>query len=386
LKRFAMFIDVAERGWVNHGELLGALSRVDPLSIVVARQPIILGGRRLVDEYCSSMQCIAIESADALKRALDKIVNAINNVLREIGREAMESGRIPSTASSRVEDAIRGAISAADRDLARASRVVCRDIAALGCYIPSHPVRIYGETFGPPAIVIDVESIEEMVLGVARELELDKYDRESLLRDFLTSIVVHELTHSFTDMSPSHAPAKRFRKVCGDLYHRIIEEGLATYYQLKQFLESYDRASRVLLTARLLNGQSLEYRAGLAMFKRMELEHVRNVFALWTRIFASEAVQGLYLGPLMTATIMGGAVSPYDLLRLLHSLCDWLRFYELHRHYGPVMRQLAALLERLACTLWLTLEGVDPGLLEEALWRILALSLASAAPSARLVS
>jgi len=367
LRRYAMFLDVVEREWVRYGYLLDELSGARPINVAAARARIVLGDSSLVDSYCRPRYCIPLSEAAKLGEALDKAMDIFSSSLANVFSDRRMSEAFSRRRLTELDASVSEAIAIMDMYANRIEMRMCRDLGALACFVASKPIYIDSKRIDPPAILINVAGVEELIDSIDVIQVRDRYTMDSLRNKLLASILIHEVLHSFTDMSPESAPRNRLREVCRGAYHTIIEESLATYYTLKYFLENPSGA-KIMIVARLLNELPLEYRSGLTLLHSLQ-DPVNLLLRLWTRLLM---LTHDYLEMTLHELIhVSSYLFVYSLPQKVKE-CLWL----------PPFR--SRLVRSLVSEAMALLKSVDVRRFEMFLWRALALQLARSAPTVNL--
>jgi len=376
LRRVGFFIDLLDAEWLDFSRVVAMISEVEPISIALARSMIVLGDESLVDRYCSELSCVSPQEVPRLRAVLNEGLKVFRDTL-------LDSVRRVAWDSSDLDSVIKAVSSCADEASHYMDRLVsvcettsCRDVKGLACFIPRGAIRVDGSLVEAPAILVNLAGVERMVEDVARAM-LGERDRS--YRDFevdtarhrlLAALVAHEVTHAYTDLSAGEAPRKRLARDAPQIYHQIIEEGLAMHFAIQTLLSSRSDLVNSVLLAKLLENQPPEYRAGLAMYYYLS-DVDRELLALWTRMMMPPGSTVLQLAPLIHAAILAPAK---------YSVATRVLLYP-SRLVDKYLRHM--LLRKLDLLLSAAL-GMKVEYLEGFLWRVLALWLATSVPQTSL--
>ncbi|MEB3757086.1 MAG: hypothetical protein GSR79_09570 [Desulfurococcales archaeon] len=253
VKQFMNFILLKEPPWIDVSTLPTLLPDYEPIGIASRRAWIVLAGDEIAQTLCPpKKECISPEYSHWASR-----------ILRYVLRKFMiEGGRYRSPPSKEdAEDFMRGLIKDLSKEVSEPPLTDCGIIKSLGCFIPAAS-SIRNEGVGlkdvrGPLIVINTDLFEEVsyVRYVLRERNLFK----ECIRDFLASVIAHEVVHAFTDLAGVGSPRNAFMKASNKMFFKIIEESLATYYQLCLLKRMENR----FFMSHLVNRMPLEYRAGV---------------------------------------------------------------------------------------------------------------------------
>ena len=331
--------------WLDKERLLTYLPSEEPISLASLRSWVVLAPSDLAQILCPPRkECYPIEASEAARRALASVLERINEARR----------------LSEVKEVIKGLDRFIDNYVKDVDTIECVDTFNLGCYIPAHqrnPDREPTElrALNGPLVVVNVEGIDINVAEVVTRLGVSdsEYATKYLSRSLFESVLKHEVFHAFTDLSNDLSPRKTLEKHSSSrFYYRIIEESLATYYELWSL--DHDIHTRYL-KIKLLSKSPLEYRAGILWMHRPR-NTVDSILKAWI-----------------------GTLSPIILV------CDYL---------GALFRMIDYLeLPRFRWDLPLALRRAISDVIYEVLatgqdtvlWKILALKLASLTPSNNLM-
>ncbi len=363
--RVANFVLFSRPNWLNN-DLLDYLPTRSPIGLASMRSLILIAPDDLAKELCPSEKvCVSPDAVDSLARAWDYVSRELHKLLEECFRGACRD----------IDSIFNEVSSYIDRVVDRVNPTECVGIERLGCFLSTVPSdlrielsRKIGVNVEGPLIVVNLDLIEELCEESAKELSLkeDSYTLESMKNHLLSSVITHEVTHAFTDLSSCAAPKREFRTKRSTFYYRMIEESLATYYGLAKELDYSNEVRYVLLKS--LSSSPLEYRAGLSWNL---IGYANEVLKAWTgvtSVYPSESIRAL-------ASLIHALLDiPESLItirippiRLRHLIWDMV-----HRYVHVLIRTFARY------------ETIKK--LTSLLWKLLAVKLAIIAPRGNLFS
>ena len=216
--------------------------------------------------------------------------------------------------------------------ISRYEPTICKGIETLGCYISKTPNDIpgYEDLGGNSLIVINVDRISDVIDDILNSIgDLRRYySSKELKENLLKSVIAHEVTHSFTDTAHDNTPKRRLSKRKTKFYHKVIEESLATYYEIVNYLRSGESPIQKYIMDKLLQESSIEYRAGLVWyslypryFRRSDIDYI---ISLWSGLHTSTS--GIYIEVInglsrVFRDLLTHSVSMYELRSIIREIC-----------------------------------------------------------------
>jgi|GEM_PF-4876939 len=376
VRRLGLFVMLEEPKWLDNVKLLELLPRRGPIVNASFRSLIVLAPGDSVRRFCPEKKpCVPLEASDALAKDLESVAGLVEEMIREILRDRLH----PDAADTleRVSERLSKTVDSLVRD--RLSR--CRSLEAVACFAPSARLEVGGEAFRGPMIFIDLDFLERFVKNALTDLAVD-HAGDYLKEDLLRSLIAHEVTHAYTDLSSETSPRRILRSVANGFYYEVIEESLATYNQLEALLNHRwirigSDAERIYLATKLLEESSLEYRAGAIWKEQLRwcadpvLEIWRSYSRLTLRTPAIRVASLLH-------TLLGCLENRYGRYDVISSARDipverllGLGFTFMYR---DMIRRLTLI------------SGATLKIMELALWKVLALGLVAVAPKGRRVA
>ena len=214
--------------------------------------------------------------------------------------------------------------------ISRYEPTICKGIETLGCYISKTPNDIpgYEDLGGNSLIVINVDRISDVIDDILNSIgDLRRYySSKELKENLLKSVIAHEVT-SFTDTAHDNTPKRRLSKRKTKFYHKVIEESLATYYEIVNYLRSGESPIQKYIMDKLLQESSIEYRAGLVWyslypryFRRSDIDYI---ISLWSGLHTSTS--GIYIEVInglsrVFRDLLTHSVSMYELRSIIREI------------------------------------------------------------------
>ena len=377
------FIVLVEPSWLDVNNLLNYLPNEEPMNLASLRSWILLADSDVARKLCpQEYECIPPEICEKASSILDYIFSELYDAYRQI----------EGTSSSKVDDLIRRLIEGVDEKVRGFGATECVGIECLGCFLPYVLPNVKEEVgclrnISGPIIVVNVDLVEEVVNEVVNNLKLanDPHVFNDLSRSLLASVITHEVTHAFTDLSTAQAPKCVFRNMPVKFYYRMIEESIATYYQVKKLGKSILRNIYVTyLIAKLLTESTLEYRAGIVWELTSDADHVSEVLKAWTGLTAP-ARNVITFNHLMS--IIEAILGPPALLirRMHYHTFSHYIFREIVWHFENILRKTLHKSCIAVGSLLKALTTAAPYNVVSLLWRLLALNLAALTPRGNLL-
>lgn len=313
MSRRSIFIMYHVPSWINDSNLMRYLPELESGIIAYAslRCPILLATDSLANRLCVQRDCYPAEVGDAIRRFITSYIDKLKGVSMESVNKFLNS----------IEEII-----------SRYEPTICEGIETLGCYISKAPNDIpgYEDLGGNPLIVINVDRISDVIDDILNSIgDLRRYySSKELKENLLKSVIAHEVTHSFTDTAHDNTPKRRLSKQKNKFYYKVIEESLATYYEIMNYLRIREGPIQRYIMDKLLQESSIEYRAGLVWyllyseyFRRSDIDYI---ISLWSGLHTSTS--GIYIEVInglsrVFRDLLTHSVSMYELRSIIREIC-----------------------------------------------------------------
>lgn len=275
LERFLHFLIMYELpDWLKREDLMRLLPTRGIPSIASFRSWIAL-----VDDSAISTMCTPRPRCygDDVREVADK-------VLREVFHRLSSSHEYRNRYRKYLDEVDK----IIEEGLKKIRPVVCTELKNLGCFIPASKRANQREPddlmqYPGPLILVNMEGIERIRSTILEKYGevLSDWDKNAAGRYILGAVIMHEVTHSYTDLAHEGSPAKKLQRHTQHLYYEVIEESLATYYELGELLD-YNGILGQIIAVELLSGIPIEYRAGHTLYTLLRKEQVRAIIEKWT--------------------------------------------------------------------------------------------------------
>ncbi len=325
VERRGVFVLIRKPPWLGVGDLARLLPRCGAVAHAAFRCPVLLAPDDLASDLCRQVRCYPPGLADAVREA----------VMGWWGR-----GEEVGDLVRRIDEVVR-----------RFETVECVGVEALGCYLSSAPPDIpgCGDLTGWPVIVVNVDKVSRVVDESLGDVGVRAARPSEVRKRLLRSVIAHEVTHSYADMASPESPKRGLNRLWTRFYHDVIEESLATHYQLLEALSTRGSTpTRTLthyVTHKLLQESTIEYRAGLVWYLRRG-EHLTptpdEVLNAWVGLSNATPLMMTYLHEHLEPAlneILNHPIAPHILRRYITAL--WLRHWPLIKHRDTLWKLLA---------------------------------------------
>ncbi len=356
-----------------------------PVALASMRAKIYLTRSDIVDELCS-FECLDEASIDAARNAIDRVYSAIADIASRV-KEALKRRRTGEAFLRSIDIDEDLAMVIEDLKKLELPRTGCKVYATLGCYISEKTINALSEAkhrnITTPAILVALDRIEDVASTVENFMgvPIDDYRRYRLKLTILRSVLTHEVTHSFIDAGGGPPQVDRSTRI-------VIEESLATYYQLMlldklsiKYPVELEEAFRFAIIYKELPP---EYRASL-VWRCLDGYKVDEVLELWSRTYVArewECIEEKLYG--IVDCVLKSFEAPNTLRKLkgeLRELGMLLDYHYCYYLYEP-LQCFIVVLRRLKSSLPRSYVNTLEKLFEESIgWKILALTLLSYTPT-----
>ena len=313
MSKKSIFIMHFVPSWIDDLDLMKYLPDLESGVIAYAslRCPILLATNSLASKLCVQKDCYPVEVGDAIRQFITGYIDKLKGI-------AMGD--------------INKLLNGIEEIISRYEPTVCRGIETLGCYMSKAPNDIpgYEDLGGNSLIVINVDRISDVIDDILNSIgDLRRYySSKELKENLLRSVIAHEVTHSFTDTAHDDTPKRRLSKQKNKFYYKVIEESLATYYEIMNYLRIRERPIQRYVMDKLLQESSIEYRAGLVWyllyseyFRRSDIDYIVSLWSglhtLTSGIYI-EVINGLFR---VFRDILTRSVSMYELRSIIRKIC-----------------------------------------------------------------